>query len=32
MPELDINIFGECESLLLNFDKILEKNLEKNID
>lgn len=25
MPELDINIFGECESLLLNFDKILEK-------
>lgn len=24
LPELDINIFGECESLLLNFDKILE--------
>lgn len=24
-PELDIKIFGECESLLLNFDKVLEK-------
>ena len=25
MPELDSNIFAECESLLLNFDKIVEK-------
>ena len=25
MPELDINIFGECQSLLLNFDSIIEK-------
>lgn len=25
MPELDLKIFGECESLLLNFDKILEE-------
>lgn len=24
MPELDANIFGECESLLLNFDDLLE--------
>lgn len=24
LPELDPNIFGECESLLLNFDKIIE--------
>ena len=25
LPELDPNIFAECESLLLNFDKIVEK-------
>lgn len=25
LPELDPNIFAECESLLLNFDKIIEK-------
>ncbi|WP_051220394.1 DUF3644 domain-containing protein [Prevotella sp. AGR2160] len=25
MPELDINIFGECQSLLLNFDTVIEK-------
>lgn len=25
LPELDSDIFGECESLLLNFDKIVEK-------
>lgn len=25
LPEIDANIFGECESLLLNFDKIVEK-------
>jgi len=25
MPELDSNIFAECEALLLNFDKIVEK-------
>ena len=25
LPELDANIFAECESLLLNFDKIVEK-------
>lgn len=25
MPELDINIFGECQSLLLNFDSVLKK-------
>ena len=25
LPEIDPNIFGECESLLLNFDKIVEK-------
>lgn len=25
LPEIDSNIFGECESLLLNFDKIVEK-------
>lgn len=25
LPELDSNIFAECESLLLNFDKIVEK-------
>lgn len=24
-PELDSNIFAECESLLLNFDKVVEK-------
>jgi len=26
LPELDIQIFGECQSLLLNFDTFLEKN------
>lgn len=25
MPELDANIFAECQALLLNFDKIVEK-------
>lgn len=25
LPELDSNIFAECESMLLNFDKIVEK-------
>lgn len=25
MPELDANIFGECQAMLLNFDEILEK-------
>lgn len=25
IPELDANIFAECQSLLLNFDKIVEK-------
>lgn len=25
MPELDPNIFAECQSLLMNFDKIVEK-------
>lgn len=25
LPELDANIFAECESMLLNFDKIVEK-------
>ena len=25
MPELDPDIFAECEALLLNFDKILNK-------
>ena len=25
LPELDSNIFGECESMLLNFDKIVNK-------
>ena len=25
LPELDANIFAECQSMLLNFDKILEK-------
>lgn len=25
MPELDPNIFAECQSLLMNFDKIIEK-------
>lgn len=25
MPELDANIFAECQSLLLNFDKIVER-------
>ncbi len=25
LPEIDANIFGECQSLLLNFDNILEK-------
>jgi len=25
LPELDSNIFAECESLLLNFDKVVEK-------
>lgn len=25
LPELDANIFAECESLLLNFDKVVEK-------
>lgn len=26
LPELDIQIFGECQSLLLNFDNFLEKH------
>ncbi len=25
MPELDANIFGECQAMLLNFDEMLEK-------
>lgn len=25
LPELDANIFAECQALLLNFDKIVEK-------
>jgi len=25
MPELDSNIFGECQAMLLNFDETLEK-------
>ena len=31
MPEIDPDIFAECESFLLNFDKIIEKSLAKNI-
>ena len=31
LPELDANIFAECQALLLNFDKIVEKELVKII-
>jgi hypothetical protein len=29
MPELDASIFGECQSMLLNFDEMLEKEFGK---
>ncbi|MDH7605600.1 MAG: DUF3644 domain-containing protein [Melioribacter sp.] len=30
LPELDISIFGECQSLIINFDNLIEKEFGKN--